>query len=140
MKISSQNRAKLAQLSAKITQIKAKLGNAIKAIDSTLPKNARILACKKGYKFAKILQSTRYERDLLKNNIALNCIFDLSNECDLYAIEAFFKQYNDDKLSEMIFDTTLFIAKIRATKIIFVAQNGGAKYVREKKSNPNLCK
>lgn len=102
MKISSQNRAKLAQLGAKITQIRAKLDNTIEAIDSTLPKNARILACKKGYKFAKILQFARYERDLLKNNITLNHIFDLSNECDLCAIEAFFKRYNDDKLSEMI--------------------------------------
>ncbi|MGX2981681.1 hypothetical protein [Helicobacter sp. 23-1045] len=42
-----------------------------------------------------------------------------------------FKRYNDDKLSEVIFDKTLLIAKIRATKIIFVAQNGVAKYLSE---------
>ncbi|MGX2981682.1 hypothetical protein [Helicobacter sp. 23-1045] len=89
MKITSQNRAKLAQLSTKITQIKAKLGKALDLIDTSLPKKAWILAYKKGYKFAQILQVARYERDLLKNNIALNCIFDLSDECDFCVIEAF---------------------------------------------------
>ena len=132
MKITSQNRARLAQLSTQIAQIKAKLGKAIDLIDTSLPKKAWILACKKGYKFAKILQCTRYERNLLKNNIALNCIFDLSDECDLRVIEAFFKHNNDDKINAEIFDKTLLLAKIRATKIIFVAQNGGAKYMREK--------
>ena len=132
MKITSQNRERLQQLRAKITQIKAKLGKVIDLIDASLPKKAWILACKKGYKFAKILQVARYERDLLKNNITLNCIFDLSNEYDSRVIEAFFKRYNDDKLSEMIFDKTLLLAKIRATKIIFVAQSGGAKYLSDK--------
>lgn len=132
MKITSQNRAKLAQLRIKITQIRAKLGKAMDLMDDSLPKKVWILACKKGYKFAKILQSALYERDLLKNNIALNQIFDLSNECDSCVIEEFFKRYNSDEKNAEIFDKTLLVAQIRAVKIIFVAQSGGAKYLHEK--------
>lgn len=134
VQLTALNSAKLQRLVAQIKCQKAKLGKAIEAIEQSeceLGESYR-KSCKNGYKIAKWILQARKELDLLKNNIALNKIFALSNKSDSRVIKAFFKNHNNNKLSDKIFDKTFAVAQSRNVKIIFVADKGGAKYLPSK--------
>lgn len=133
MQLTALNSAKLQQLTAQIKCQKAKLGEAIEQIEQSECESHESLrkSCEKGYKIAKWILHARYERDLLKNNIALGKVFTLGDERDSSVIRAFFSNHNADSLSEKIFDKTFAVAQNRNVKVVFVADRGGAKYVRD---------
>lgn len=131
VQLTALNSAKLQQLTAQIKCQKAKLGEAIEAIEQSeceLGESYR-KSCEKGYKIAKWILFARYERDLLKDNIALNKVFALSDKSDSCVIKAFFKNHNSDRLSNKIFDKTFAVAQNRNVKVVFVVDKGGAKYL-----------
>lgn len=131
VQLTALNSAKLQRLTAQIKCQKVKLGEAIEAIEQSeceLGESYR-KSCKNGYKIAKWILQAKKERYLLKNNIALNKIFALSDKSDSRTIKAFFRNHNSDILSDEIFDKTFAVAQNRNVKIIFVADKGGAKYL-----------
>ena len=125
------NSAKLQRLTTQIKCQKVKLGEAIDAIEQSECESAKSYrkSCEKGYKIAKWILQAKKERNLLKNNIALNKIFALNNKSDSAVIKAFFKNHNSDLLSDKIFDKTFAVAQNRNVKVVFVADKGGAKYL-----------
>ncbi len=93
VQLTALNSAKLQQLTAQIKCQKAKLSEAIEAIEQSeceLGESYR-KSYENGYKIAKWILQARKERYLLKNNIALNKIFALSNKSDLRVIKAFLR-------------------------------------------------
>lgn len=131
VQLTALNRAKLQQLTAQIKRQKAKLGEAIEAIEQSECESSESYrkSCEKSYKIAKWILQARKERDLLKDNIALNKVFVLSDKSDSLTIKAFFKNRHSDTLSDKIFDKTFAVAQNRGVKVIFVADKGGAKYL-----------
>ena len=86
---------------------------------------------RRDFNLAKI-ENSKVAKALLKDNIALNEVFELKEKNDENVIEAFFNRHNKDPLNAELFSKTLAVAKRLEVKVIFIAKRHSGAYYSAK--------